>query len=164
MDGTFKQPYQELEDRFSAFVGYPYAISVNNGTAALTLALAALEVGPGDEVIVPDFSMVAVAFAVSYRGARVVPAGVYGNGLINPAEVEKKITAKTKAIIAVHTYGRICDMVNLRILANDYGIKLIEDRAECIGMEALDKRVRGDIVCYSFYENKTIHIEEGGMI
>lgn len=156
------EPYQELEKEYAHFVGAKHGVSCNSGTAALHLALLALGVGPGDEVIVPDFTMAAVAFAVSYTGATPVFADVsldtYG---IEPREVEKLITSKTKAVIVVHTYGRLADIGKVIELCRPRGIAVIEDACEAQG--AIDKS-QADATCYSFYRNKIIAAEEGGML
>lgn len=156
------EPYQELEKHYAAFTGSTHAISCNSGTSALHLALLSLGVGPGDEVIVPDFTMAAVAFAVSYCGATPVFGDVdlatYG---LLPSQVHKLITPKTKAVIAVHTYGRLCDIGMIVRICKLNNVAVIEDACEAQG--AVYKSI-ADVACYSFYRNKIVAAEEGGML
>lgn len=160
--GTFKQPYERLEFEWARFAGAKYAVSCNSGTSALHLALMALGVKAGDEVIVPDFAMAACAFAVSYCHAAPkfvdVEPGTYG---LRPDEVERAITERTKAIIVVHTYGRLADIQAILKIAKKWKVAVIEDAAEAQG--AIYES-GADITCYSFYKNKIIHAEEGGII
>lgn len=155
------EPYKQLEDSFAVFVGSEYAVSVNTGTAALHLALLAVGAMPGTEVIVPDFTMAACAFAVSYTGATPVFVDCDDNLLLNIDEVEKAITEKTVAVMAVHIYGRLCDMRRLRKLCDEKKIALVEDCAEATGAVF---ESQADVSCYSFYKNKIVHAEEGGMV
>jgi len=147
--------YQVLEESYAKWVGKDYGVAVNSGTAALHLSLLALGVGKGDEVIVPDFAFAAVAFAVTYCGATPVFVDCDENYNIDPEKIV--ITPKTKAIIAVHTYGRLCDMN--RILAKAGKIPVIEDACEAQGADV----GKGTIVVFSFYKNKVLPGEEGGM-
>lgn len=154
-------PYKVLEKKWAEFTGSRHAVSCNSGTSALHLALKAYDIGPGDEVIVPDFTMAAVAFAVSYVGATPVFADVdLGTYAILPSEIERLVTNRTKAVIAVHTYGRLAPMKKIMALANDYGFHVIEDACEAQGAVYKSK---ADITCYSFYRNKIIAAEEGGI-
>lgn len=156
------EPYKQLEKEYAKFTHAKHAVSVSSGTAALHLTLAALNIGPGDEVIVPDFTMAAVAFAVSYTGATPVFADVDPKTYaITETEIIRNLTAKTKAVIVVHTYGRLADMESILALAKRVKISVVEDACEAQGA------VRGskaDLTCYSFYRNKIICAEEGGMI
>lgn len=155
--------YEELEQKFADFSGYSHGVACNSGTSSLTLALAAIGVGPGDEVIIPDFTMVACAWAVSYLGATPVFADSGEDLNMSPAEMHKKITPKTKAIMPVHIYGRPCDMVNIRKVADAYGIYVIEDRSEFHGVAFTDE-LKGHISCYSLYRNKIVSAQEGGVL
>lgn len=158
---------EKFEHSFAAYTGAAYATSVNNGTAALHLALMALGIGPGDEVIVPDFTYIATANAVIYTGAKVVFVDVLShNWQINPAEIAKKITAHTKAVIIVHLYGAACNMNEIVSLCKENNLFLIEDCAEAIGTMYNGKHVGtfGDIAAFSFFGNKTITTGEGGMV
>lgn len=158
---------ERFEQQFANYCGVKYAISTSSGTAALHLALLALGIGKGDEVILPALTFVSCANAIVYTGAKPVFADVEGDTwTIDPKDVEKKITNKTKAIMAVHLYGYPADMKSLKSLARKYGIFLIEDASEAHGAKFAGKRVgsMGKINCFSFYGNKIITTGEGGMI
>lgn len=152
--------FELLEQEYASFTGSKYGISCNSGTSALHLALMAVGIGKGDEVIVPDFTMSACGFAVAYTGAKVVTVDCGDNLLIDTDKIEAKITKKTKAIMPVHIYGRICDMDKIMDLAKKYKLYVIEDACEAQGAIYSSK---ADITCYSFYINKIIPAEEGGM-
>jgi len=134
---------------------YDYGVSCNSGTNSLFLALKACGIGKGDEVIVPEFTMIATAWAVSYTGA--TPVFVDCKDDLNIDLDKIKITKKTKAIIPVHIYGRQCDMTEI-VDRFKHKLYIIEDMAEAHGIKP-----EGDIACYSFYGNKIIETEEGGM-
>ena len=157
----------DFEKQFAAYAGVKYASAVANGTMALHLALVVMGIGPGDEVIVPTLTYVACANAVLYTGA--VP--VFVDSLeqtwqMNPDEVRRKVTAKTRAIMAVHVYGHPCEMDKLTSIAKEYDLYLLEDCAEAIGARYKNKLVGsfGDMSVFSFYGNKTITTGEGGMV
>lgn len=157
----------EFEKAFAAYCGVKHGIAVSNGTVALHLALAALGVGPGDEVIVPDFTMIASAFAVCYAGATPVFVDACARTWnMDAARVEEKITPRTKAIMPVHIFGNPCDMDALRALAEKHGIALLEDAAEAHGAEFAGVRAGalGRIAAFSFFANKNITTGEGGMV
>jgi perosamine synthetase len=160
--------YVELfEAEFAKFCGVRHAVSCCNGTAALHLALAALGVGPGDEVIVPTLTFVATANAVTYCGARPVFADSEPETWnLDPAHVASKITPRTKGIVAVHLYGNPAEMDALRALASRHGLFLLEDAAEAHGALYRDGRAGslGDVAAFSFYGNKIIATGEGGMV
>lgn len=152
------EPYKNLERAWCDFTGSPYSVSCNSGTSALHLALLALGVGPGDEVIVPDFTMAACAFAVSYTGAVPVFGDVHADTYgLRVDEVDRLVTPKTKAIMVVHVYGRVQDISSFK----KFGLPIIEDACEAQGA-VYDSRA--DVTCYSFYRNKIIAAEEGGMV
>lgn len=156
----------EFEDQFAHYCGVKYGIAVSNGTVALHLALVALDIGNGDEVIVPTLTFIATANAVKYTGA--IPVFVDSDPnywCIDPEKIEKAITKKTKAIIPVHLYGHPCDMDAIMDIAKKYNLFVIEDAAEAHGAEYKGKKVGsfGDINCFSFYGNKTITTGEGGI-
>lgn len=156
----------QFEQAFSEYCGMQYGIAVCNGTVALHLALAALGIGKGDEVIVPDITFAATINAVLYTGATPVIVDIEEDSwCISPAEIEKAITDKTKAIIPVHIYGQPCDMEKICHIAEKYNLKIIEDCAEAHGAEYSGKKVGsfGDISCFSFFGNKVITTGEGGM-
>jgi len=157
----------EFEGRFAQRTGCLHATSVSNGTVALHLALLALGLGPGDEVIVPTLTYIAPVNAVSYTGATPVFAdSVADTWQIDPVDVARRITPRTKAIIAVHLYGHPCDMAALTGIATAHRIFLIEDCAETIGAEFRARPVGsfGDVAAFSFFGNKTITTGEGGML
>ncbi len=158
---------QEFEEEFAEYIGVKRAVAVCNGTAALHVSLAAIDVGPADEVIVPSFSFVATANSVLYQGARPVFADIHPLTYnINPQEIEKKITNKTKAIIPVHYAGQPADMDPICERAEKHGIYVIEDAAEAHGALYKGRKAGnlGDIACFSFYPNKNMTTCEGGMI
>ena len=128
-----------------------YGVSCNSGTNAIYLALKALGIGVGDEVVVPEFGMVATAWAVSYTGATPVFVDCYDNLIMDEIKAERAITEKTKAVIVVPIYGRLAKYPVTHL-------PIIEDMAEAHGIEP-----RGDIACYSFYGNKILTTGEGGM-
>lgn len=152
--------YKQLEKKYAKFVGSNFAVSVNSGTAALHLALLAVGVGKGDEVIIPDFTMAACGFAVSYTGAKPVFVDCKENLTIDETLIEAKITPHTKAIMPVHIYGRLCNMEAIMKIARKHNLFVIEDACEAQGAV---KSSRADVTCYSFYANKIIHAEEGGI-
>ena len=155
-----------FEEKFSAYCDAQYAIAVSNGTVALHLALMALDVGKGDEVIVPDLTFAATINAVLHANATPVIVDVEEDSrCISPTEIENAITPKTKAIIPVHLYGQPCDMNAIMKIAKRYNLKVIEDCAEAHGAKYDGKKVgsMGDIGCFSFYGNKVITTGEGGM-
>ncbi len=151
----------KLEREYASFVGTKYAVAVNSGTAALHVALEALGIGEDDEVIVPDFAMAAVGFAVAYTGAKAITVDCGDDYNINPELIEEKITSKTKAIIAVDTYGRLCAREHIGSIAARRGLFFIEDACEC---QMKDVATIADITIFSFFKNKIIHAEEGGMV
>lgn len=158
---------QLFEERFANFLGVKHAISCCNGTAALHLALLALGIGPGDEVIVPTLTYVATANAVHYTGASVVLADCEADTWnIDHLKLEKLITPKTRALISVPLYGHPCDMDPILELARKYGLFVIEDAAEALGAKYKGRLCGSiaDISTFSFYGNKTITAGEGGMV
>jgi perosamine synthetase len=157
----------EFEERFSDLCGEGHALSVSNGTAALHTALMALDVGPGDEVIIPDMTFAATANAVLHAGAIPVFVDVSPEHWgINSILIEDAITSKTKAIIPVHLYGHPCDMDPILEISRRYDLKVIEDCAQALGAFYKGKPVGslGDAGCFSFFGNKIITTGEGGMV
>ena len=157
----------EFEKAFAAYCGVRHGIAVCNGTVALHLALVALGVGPGDEVIIPDFTMIASAFAVCYTGAKPVFAEADPETWnISPQAVEVKITPRTRVIMAVHIFGNPCDMAALQAIADTRGIVLMEDAAEAHGAEFAGRKAGAlsKIAGFSFFANKNITTGEGGMV
>jgi perosamine synthetase len=157
----------EFEREFAKYLGVPYAVTTTSGTTALHLALVAAGIGPGDEVIIPAFTMIASAFAVCYTGAKpVFVDSDVTNWNIDPSLVAAKVTKKTKAIMPVHVYGHACDMDELQKIADAHGLLVIEDAAEAIGSFYKGRKCGaiGDINCFSLFANKLITTGEGGMV
>lgn len=158
---------KQFEDNFSNFVGIKNSIAVSNGTVALHIALLALGICRDDEVIVPTFTYIASVNSISYTGAK--PIFVDSDPQtwqIDPKEIERNISKKTKAIMAVHIYGHPCEMIEIRKIADKHKLFIIEDCAEGIGTFFNDKHVGlfGDISTFSFFGNKSITTGEGGMV
>ena len=158
---------EEFEQKFAAYTQVAYSAGVCNGTVALHLALLALGLGPNDEVIVPTLTYIASVNAIAYTGATpVFVDSVATTWQMDPEDVRRKITPRTKAIMAVHLYGHPCDMDALVAIAREHRIFLIEDCAEAFGTYYKGRHVGcfGDIATYSFFGNKTITTGEGGMV
>jgi perosamine synthetase len=158
---------EKFERRFAEFVGTKYALTTSNGTTGLHLALVTFGIGDGDEVIVPDLTFIATANAVTYTGAKPVFADVDPETwCIDPEDIRRKITSKTKAIIPVHLYGHPADMDAINEIAKEYGLFVLEDAAEAHGAEYKRKKVGslGHAGVFSFYGNKIITTGEGGII
>lgn len=156
-----------FEEQFAAFCQVKHAIACNNGTTALHLALVALGVGPGDEVIIPTVTYIATANCVKYCHATPVLVDVEpGTMNIDPACIEAKITPKTKGIIPVHLYGHAADMAAITVIAKKHNLFVLEDAAEAHGATVWDKRVGGLGTCatFSFFGNKILTTGEGGMV
>lgn len=163
-DGPF---VSEFENKFSAYLGVKHGIAVCNGTVALELALACVDIQPGDEVIMPTFTIISCALAVVRRGGVPVLVDVEPDTWnMNVAQVESKITPQTKAIMPVHIYGHPVDMDPIMELADKYHLYVIEDAAEVHGAEYKGRKAgsMGHINCFSFYANKIITTGEGGML
>ncbi len=157
----------EFEKVFSSWLGVKYAVAVSSGTAALHLALMALDIGPGDEVIVPDLTFAAPANMALAVGARPVFVDVSRDyWCLDPNELRRRITPRTKAIIVVHLYGHPAKMDEIMEVAEEYGIYVIEDCAEAHGAEFMGRRVCtfGHVGVFSFYANKVVTTGEGGMV
>ena len=157
----------QFEEKFAGYCRTRYAIFTANGTTALHLALVSLGIGRGDEVIVPDLTFIATANAVTYTGAKAVFVDSHPDyWCIDPQQLEKAITAKTKAIIVVHLYGHPADMDPIMRIAKKYKLYVIEDAAEAHGAEYKKRRVGsiGNIGVFSFFGNKIITTGEGGML
>jgi len=156
----------QFENDFSKYIDMRYGVSTSNGTTALHLALMALDIGEGDEVIIPDLTFAATINAVLHANATPVVVDVSEESwCIDPIEIQKAITPKTKAIIPVHLYGQPCEMDAIMSIAKKYNLKVVEDCAEAHGATYRDKKVGsfGDISCFSFFANKIITTGEGGM-
>lgn len=156
-----------FEKSFAEFLGVKFATTTTNGTAALHLALTSLNIGPGDEVIMPDLTIISCPFAVLYTGAKPVLVDVdKQTGNIDVSKIESKITKKTKAIMVVHLYGNPVDLDPILKIAKKHKIFVIEDAAEAHGATYKGRKVGsiGDVGCFSFYANKIVTTGEGGMI
>jgi dTDP-4-amino-4,6-dideoxygalactose transaminase len=155
-----------FEEDFSRYVGSRHAVAVNSGTAALHLALDAIGIREGDEVVVPTMTFAATAEVVLYFKAKPVLVDCQPDTLnLEPSRLDAAITAKTKAIIPVHMGGQTCDMDPVLEIAKAHNLKVIEDAAHALPASYKDKKVGtiGDITCFSFYATKTITTGEGGM-
>ena len=158
---------QKFENKFNQFIGSKKSVAVSSWTAAAHLALEAIGLKPGDEVIVPSVTFTATAEIVCYFNAKPVIVDVDQNTLnILPEAIEKSITPKTKAIIPVHYGGLPCDMDEILFLAKQKNIKIIEDAAHSLPAVYKDKKIGtiGDVTCFSFYVTKPLATGEGGMI
>ena len=157
----------KFEEMIGAVCGSSQCIAVSNGTVALHLALVSLGIGPGDEVIVPDFTFAASINSILYTGATPVIVDIeLGTWTINPKEIRKAITKKTKAIMPVHIYGHPCDMDAICEIAKEYKLLIVEDCAESLGSQYKGKALGsfGDAATFSFFGNKVITTGEGGAV
>src|SRR5262249_11297884 len=148
-----------LEKELAHYCGTAHAVGCSSGTDALLLALHGLEIGPGDEVILPPFTFFATAGCIHRAGPRTVFADIDPVSYnLDPAQVEAKITDRTRAIMVVHLYGQCADMEAFGALAKRYGVALIEDSAQAIGAEFDGRRAgsMGEIGCFSFYPSKNL--------
>jgi len=155
-----------FENAFKEHLGVKYAIATSSCTGALHMGMAALGIGPGDEVIMADTNWIATAAPITYIGAKPVFVDILPDSwCLDPARVEAAITPRTKAIIAVHIYGNLCDMDRLLAIGEKHGIPLIEDAAEAIGSVFHGKRAgsMGKFGAFSLHGTKTITTGEGGM-
>ena len=160
---------EKMEKAFCEYLDCKYAIGVSSGTDALLIALMALDIQPGDEVIVPTYSFFATAGVVSRMNA--IPVFTEIDPLtfnIDPNDIEKRITNKTKAIIPVHLYGQSCEMDKIMEIARKHNLKVIEDGAQAIGVQYKDGKhvgTIGDIGCYSFFPSKNLGcFGDGGLV
>ena len=158
---------QEFEQTASSFVKSKYAVAVNSGTAALQAALYALDIKHGDEVLVPSFTFVATANAVVSVGAKPIFVDILKeNYTIDPDDLEKKITKKTRAIIPVHLYGNVAQVENLSEITKKYNLPIIEDSAQSLGSTYKGKHTGTffEMGCYSMYPAKVMTSGEGGFV
>jgi len=157
----------QFEEEFAKYVGTKHAVAASNGTTALHLVLAALGLGKGDEILVPDFTYVATVNAVTYTGATPVLIDADRETWnIDPGKLEEKLTKNTRAILPVHIYGQPADMDPIMALAKKHSLTVIEDAAQAHGALYNDRQVGsiGDAGAFSFFGNKIITTGEGGMI
>ena len=158
---------RKFENSFRDLTGSKYAIGVSNATAALQLSLKSLKIGKGDEVIIPDMTFVATANAVLFTGATPILADINFEDLnISVESIKKNMSSKTKAIIPVHFAGKSCNMKEIRKIAKQYRVKIIEDCAHAVGTKFGQTHVGnfGEAGCFSFYPTKNLTTIEGGMI
>lgn len=156
-----------FEEAFKKHLGVKYAIATSSCTGALHMGLAALGVGPGDEVILADTNWIASAAPIVHLGAKPVFVDVLADSwCLDPVKVEAAITSKTKAILAVHIYGNLCDMDALLAIGAKHGLSVVEDAAEAIGSQYKGKRAGsiGAFGSFSFHGTKTMTTGEGGML
>ncbi len=157
----------EFEEKWREWIGAKMAISCTNGTAALHIALAALGIGPGDEVIVTSYSFIASSFAVVQAGAIPVFCDVTEDHTLDPDKIEALITPRTKGIVVVHLYGTVADMKGIMAVAKKHNLKVVEDCAQCFGGEynGVKAGLIGDVGCFSFCQSKHFTTGgEGGMV
>jgi dTDP-4-amino-4,6-dideoxygalactose transaminase len=160
---------ERFEHDFAAYLGVRHAVGVNNGTSALQLALRALDIGPGDEVITTPLTWISTTWAISYVDARPVYVDVDPAAYtLDPEQVAEAITPRTKAILPVHLYGQSADLTRLREIAERHGLALVEDAAQAHGAMHGGRRVGaiGRIGCFSFYPGKNLGAlgEAGGIV
>lgn len=158
---------ERFEHSFAECIGVRHAVATSSGTTALHLALAAIGIGPDDEMIVPDFTMIASANAVFYTGATPVFVDVEPDiYTLDPDRVAAAITPRTRAILPVHLYGHSADMDPLRALADQHGLHVVEDAAQAHGARYRGRAcgALGKVAAFSFYANKIITTGEGGML
>lgn len=157
----------EFEQKWADYCGMKYGIAVSNGTAALEVAMRCIGLEPGDEVIMPVFTIISCALSIIYsKGKPIFIDSEPRTFTIDTSKIEEKISKKTRAIMPVHIYGHPCDMDPIIKLANKYNLVIVEDAAEAHGAEYKGRKCGsfGDISCFSFYANKIITTGEGGMV
>jgi dTDP-4-amino-4,6-dideoxygalactose transaminase len=159
----------DFEERFAQYIGASHAVAVSSGTSALRLAALSLGLGPGDEMIVPSMTFIASASAARFAGAEPVFCDIRGEGHLNldPEDVERRITSRTRAVMAVHFAGYPAAVAELRALCDRHGLLLIEDVAQAVGARDPEGRMMGtvgDAGCFSFFSKKQLCVGEGGMI
>lgn len=165
---TMGEVTQNFEKAFAKFLGVKHALAVASGTAALHLALNALRLKPGDEVLLPSLTFVASANAIVYNQAKPVFVDIRSldNFNISLEDLQTKITDRTKAILVVHCAGYPADMARINAIAEKYNLAVIEDSAHAVGAEINKKKTGtwGDMGCFSFFSNKNLVTGEGGMV
>ncbi len=161
-------PEKEFEQAFAAYCDSTLAVGVNSGTDALYLALGALGIGPGDEVILPTHTFIATTLCVSYTGAKPVFVDIEDTTYnMDPQAFKSAITDKTKAVIPVHIYGQAANMNEINAIAKEKGIKVVEDAAQAHGSTYNGKKIGslGDVACFSFYPTKSLGaFGDGGIV
>ncbi|GIU78060.1 MAG: spore coat polysaccharide biosynthesis protein SpsC [Bryobacteraceae bacterium] len=159
---------KQFEEEFAAYCGAPHALAVNSCTAGLHLALAALGVGPGDEVITTPMTFCSTVHVITHTGATPVLADIGEDGNIDPRSIEERITPRTRVLLPVHLAGLPCRMEEIWALAERHGLQVVEDAAHAAGARIGKTRIGGDsrsaAVAFSFYATKNITTAEGGMV
>lgn len=166
ISGFFGEHLARFEHGFAGFCGCRHGVAVSNGTTALQVALAALSIGPGDEVLTATLTNMATFFAVLHQGAIPVPVDIEpGTFNLDPGQLDRLLTPRTRAVLVVHLFGHPVNMGPVLEFARRHNLRIIEDCAEAHGAEYLGRRAGslGDIGCFSFYANKIITTGEGGM-
>ncbi|VAW11820.1 Aminotransferase, DegT/DnrJ/EryC1/StrS family, partial [hydrothermal vent metagenome] len=162
------QEVKDFEEEFAQFCDVKYGVGVNSGTDALYLALSALNVTVGDEVIIPSFTFIATALCISYTGAKPIFVDVEDQTYnIDPQKLKEVITDKTKVIMPVHLYGQAANMDEINAIAKERGIAVVEDACQSHGASYNGKKVGslGDISCFSFYPTKALGaFGDGGIV
>lgn len=167
ISGFFGEYISRFEKSFASYCGAKYGVAVSSGTTALHIALAAIGIKQGDEVLVSTLTNMATFFAVLYQGAKPIPIDIERDTLnMDPSILESKITSRTRAVLAVHLFGHPVDMDPVNDVAKKHGLAVIEDSAEAHGALYKGKKAGnlGDAGCFSFYANKIITTGEGGMV
>ncbi len=160
-------PYtKRLEEKFAEWLGVKYAVACSSGTTAIHLAIVALGLKPGDEIIIPDFTIICSASMPILAGVKPVLVDVDKYWCMDPTKIEEKITAKTKAIMPVHMYGNPANLPEIIKIAKKYKLKVIEDACAAQGATVGNKKVGsiGNVGCFSFYASKNVTAGEGGMV
>lgn len=159
---------KQFEEEFAAYCGAPHALAVNSCTAGLHLALAALGVGPGDEVITSPMTFCSTVHVITHTGATPVLADIGDDGNVDPRSIEERITPRTRVLMPVHLAGLPCRMEEIWALAERHGLQVVEDAAHAVGARIGQTRIGGDrrsaAVAFSFYATKNITTAEGGMV
>lgn len=158
---------EDFEVEFARYMGTKYAVAVNSGTSAISLAIAAAQIGTGDEVILPPYTFVASANGILQQNAIPIFADVNAETFnMDPSKLESKISEKTRAIMPVHMLGQPCDMAPILEIARKHSLVVVEDAAQAAGAEYKGKKTGtiGEVGCFSFYLNKNMTTGEGGMI
>jgi dTDP-4-amino-4,6-dideoxygalactose transaminase len=163
---AFLRKVYTLEQKIAEYTGTKHCVAVNSGTSALLTALSAAGIGPGDEVLVPGYTFIASISSIVYARAVPILVEVDESLTMDPEDLEKKITDKTKAIVPVHMLGNPCDMSRIMEIANRRNLVVIEDACQAFGATYKGKKVGsfGDIGCYSFNRFKTINSGDGGAL
>lgn len=161
---TMGEEVERFEKEFAEHLGVSHAVAVTNGSAALHLALQALGIGPGDEIIQPAINFVAAGNMTIACGAKPVFADIanLGEPTIDPEDVEKLITPFTKAIVVMHYGGYLCRMAEIKEICRTRGIAIVEDACHAVGAQTVGNM--SDIACFSFFSNKNLAVGEGGMV